>query len=120
MENTFTVSRVGRQGSELPNGLARAHGQLELLAVCDAVDLGWALEMADLLREARREAPPRVNFDPHDLAWIFQSIWQSAGLLSRTRHSPGLVRRNIDEMHVYLDGLWSSVPFSPHQLHTSP
>jgi len=100
--------------------LARAHSQLDLLAECDAVDLGWAIEMADLLREAQEEACPQVAFDPHDLAWIFQSIWQSARLLSRTRRSPGLVRRNIDEMHAYLDGLWSSAPSASHPLHTSP
>ncbi len=119
MENACTESRIRTRRPGLPAGLARAHGQLELLAECDAVDLGWALEMADLLRDAREETPPRVNFDPHDLAWIFQSIWQSARLLSRTRNSPSFVRRNIDEMHTYLDGLWSSESFSSHQLHTS-
>ncbi len=120
MGNTVTASGINLRGSGLPAGLARAHGQLDLLAECDAVDLGWALEMADLLREAREEVCPRVAFDPHDLAWIFQSIWQSARLLSHTRNSPGLVRRNIDEMHAYLDGLWSAAPFFSHPLHTSP
>lgn len=120
MENTCTASGVRQRGSGFPSGLARAHGHLDLLAECDAVDLGWALEMADLLREAQEEDCPRVNFDPYDLAWIFQSIWQSARLLSRTRNSPGLVRRNIDEMHAYLDGLWASAPFPSHPLHTSP
>jgi len=91
-----------------------------MLAECDVIDLGWSLEMADLLRDAGEEADPRVAFDPHDLAWIFQSIWQSARLLSRTRSSPGLVRRNIDEMHAYLDGLWSSDAFPSNQLHTNP
>jgi len=120
MENTCIESEIRQRRPELPGGVVRAHGHLELLAECDASDLGWALEMADLLREAREEACPRVAFDPHDLAWIFQSIWQSARLLSRTRNSPGLVRRNIDEMHAYLDGLWSSDAFPSYQLHTNP
>lgn len=62
-----------------------------------------------LLSDAKVAYPPRVNFDPEELAWWLHSFVQGTLLIARSKQEPKFIIANIRHCRAYLDHLFGGV-----------
>ncbi|TVR47133.1 MAG: TetR/AcrR family transcriptional regulator [Puniceicoccaceae bacterium] len=74
--------------------------------LCERMLEGWTDFVAGLLAEAKRRHPPAVDFDPRDVAWMLNSLWQGSLLAAKTRRDPELVAANLEHARAYLSGFF--------------
>jgi TetR/AcrR family transcriptional repressor of nem operon len=67
----------------------------------------WTALVRDLLRDAKKAQPPRVAFDPEEVAWFLNSLWQGSMLVGKTRPDPAMILRNLQHGRAYVDALFS-------------
>lgn len=77
----------------------------------------WTGHVVKMLTAAKAKHPPVSDFDPEDVAWFLNSLWQGSMLISKTRQAPEMIRRNIALARSWVDGLFgrqhSPTPPSP-------
>lgn len=66
----------------------------------------WTENVAKMLTAAKRKHSPAVDFDPEEIAWYLNSLWQGSMLISKTRRKPEMIRRNLQLARSYVDSLF--------------
>jgi len=97
------VCLVGMLSQEMSGGHpgVRAACALEL-------DL-WTEMFRSRLEAAKQQLKPAVNFDPAEVAWFLNSVWQGSMLVGKVRQSAELIRTNLKMARKYVDSLFASV-----------
>jgi len=72
----------------------------------DALEL-WTENVARMLSAAKARHPIARDFDPHQVAWFFNSIWQGSMLIAKTVQDPQILIENVRHSRSYLDSLFS-------------
>jgi TetR/AcrR family transcriptional regulator, transcriptional repressor for nem operon len=91
---------VGMMSQEL----AQSHP--EMRAECaHQLDL-WTLNVAKMLREAKEKHRRARDFDPMEIAWFLNSLWQGSMLIGKTCQTPEMIRRNLQLARQFVDGLF--------------
>ncbi|MCB1225868.1 MAG: TetR/AcrR family transcriptional regulator [Verrucomicrobiales bacterium] len=75
---------------------------------CSGELLDWNQEVAAMLAAAKEKHPPAIDFDPVEVAWFLNSLWQGSMLVGKTRAEPALIRRNLTHARAYLDHLFGT------------
>jgi TetR/AcrR family transcriptional repressor of nem operon len=66
----------------------------------------WTENVAKMLQSAKEKHHPVTDFDPVDVAWFLNSLWQGSMLIGKTRQTPEMIRRNLQLARGYVDGLF--------------
>lgn len=66
----------------------------------------WTTNVAKMLSAAKKKHKPATKFDPVEVAWYLNSIWQGSMLIGKTCQTPEMIRRNIKLARSYVDGLF--------------
>lgn len=88
-EDEVTTCVVGMLSQEI----ALSHESLREAAARELGD--WTENTARILEKAKTRHCPGTSWDPEDLAWYLNSVWQGSMLVGKTRRDPALVRRNL-------------------------
>lgn len=67
---------------------------------------GWTGMVAGLLRQAKDQHPPLIDFDPDQIAWMFNSLWQGSLLVGKTCGDPQLIVHNFNHARHYINSLF--------------
>jgi TetR/AcrR family transcriptional repressor of nem operon len=65
----------------------------------------WTHNTAKLLTAAKEKHRPEADFDPVEIAWFLNSLWQGSMLIGKTRQTPEMIRRNLRLARLFVDGL---------------
>ncbi|MCC5834868.1 MAG: TetR/AcrR family transcriptional regulator [Opitutales bacterium] len=76
-------------------------------ATCSGSLQGWTGLVAQLLQQAKDLHPPKVDFDPQQIAWMLNSLWQGSLLVGKTCDDPKLVAHNFNHIRNYITSLFS-------------
>jgi TetR/AcrR family transcriptional repressor of nem operon len=68
----------------------------------------WTEMFRSRLEAAKRQLKPAVNFDPAEVAWFLNSLWQGSALVGKARQSPELIRTNLRLARAYVDSLFAN------------
>lgn len=66
----------------------------------------WTENVAKMLRAAKLKHPPVTDFDPEEIAWFLNSLWQGSMLIGKTCQTPAMIRRNLQLARNYVDSLF--------------
>jgi TetR/AcrR family transcriptional repressor of nem operon len=69
----------------------------------------WTEMFRSRLEAAKQQLKPAVNFDPAEVAWFLNSVWQGSMLVGKVRQSAELIRTNLKMARKYVDSLFASV-----------
>jgi TetR/AcrR family transcriptional repressor of nem operon len=94
------VCMVGMMSQEmsLKNPMMRKACQLHLK--------NWADMVIGMLTAAKKVHTPQIDFDPEQVAWFLQSIWQGSMLIGKARQTPEMTICNIRQARAYVDSLF--------------
>jgi len=67
----------------------------------------WTENAARMLRAAKERHRPTADFDPVEVAWFLNSLWQGSMLIGKTCRTPEMIRRNLQIARGYVDGLFA-------------
>jgi TetR/AcrR family transcriptional repressor of nem operon len=70
----------------------------------------WTANVAKMLQSAKDKHRPVADFDPVDVAWFLNSLWQGSMLIGKTRQAPAMIRSNLQIARGYVDGLFGIAP----------
>lgn len=68
----------------------------------------WTEMFRSRLGEAKQQLKPAVNFDPAEVAWFLNSLWQGSALIGKARQSRETIRANIKLARAYVDSLFAN------------
>jgi len=68
----------------------------------------WTANVSQMLTAAKLRHPVRFDFDPDQVAWFLNSLWQGSMLVGKVTQSPELIRSNLRLARSYVDGLFHS------------
>lgn len=68
----------------------------------------WTENVARLLTAAKNKHKPRTKFDPVQVAWFLNSLWQGSMLIGKTCRFQELIRHNFKLARTYVDGLFQA------------
>jgi TetR/AcrR family transcriptional repressor of nem operon len=68
----------------------------------------WTEMFRTRLEAAKQQLQPAVNFDPAEVAWFLNSLWQGSALVGKARQSTDLIRTNLRLARNYVDSLFSN------------
>ncbi len=91
---------VGMMSQEL----AQSHPDMRL-ECARQLDI-WTENVAKMLQAAKDKHCPKGDFDPVEIAWFLNSLWQGSMLIGKTRQRPEMIRRNLQLARHYVDGLF--------------
>jgi TetR/AcrR family transcriptional repressor of nem operon len=83
-----------------------------LREACSTYLTNWTEFARQLLAEAKAALPPRIDFDPAEVAWFLNSLWQGSMLVAKTTQHPDHVVRNLERARAYVDSLFGE-PLAP-------
>lgn len=86
--------------------LAQSHPALR--DQCSAQLERWTSNVANMLRAAKQRHAPAIDFDPAEVAWFLNSIWQGSMLIGKTCQAPAMIRRNLQFARAYIDALFAA------------
>jgi TetR/AcrR family transcriptional regulator, transcriptional repressor for nem operon len=66
----------------------------------------WTQNVAILLSKARELHRPPEPFDPEEVAWFLNSLWQGSMLIAKTREDQGVIIRNLRHTRAYIKSLF--------------
>lgn len=66
----------------------------------------WTANTAKMLTAAKKWHQPKAKFDPVEIAWFLNSLWQGSMLIGKTRQEPAMIRRNLQLARAWVDGLF--------------
>lgn len=98
------VCMVGMISQEL----AQTHPALQ--EVCTRELDRWSMNVCRLLTAAKERHTPARDFDPAQVAWFLNSLWQGSMLVGKTCAEPQLIRDNLALARQFIDGLFLSPP----------
>ncbi len=75
-------------------------------AACERHLDDWTRNAARMLAAAKQKYPPATDFDPQEVAWFLNSLWQGSMLVGKTRTRPDMIRRNLRLARAWVDGLF--------------
>ncbi len=75
-------------------------------ATCSGNFEGWTGLVTQLLAEAKQTHPVKVDFDPQQIAWMLNSLWQGSLLVGKTQRDPEIVARNFEHARNYIRSLF--------------
>jgi TetR/AcrR family transcriptional repressor of nem operon len=102
------VCMVGMMSQEL------SRTNPEMRAICDRHLTDWADRVTRMLAEAKKVHPVRVDFDPEQVSWFLNSLWQGSMLIGKTRQTPQMVIDNINLARAWIDSLFhADLPSDP-------
>lgn len=84
-------------------------------SACAAELQFWNEQVTSLLAAAKERHTPITEFDPAQVAWFLNSLWQGSMLVGKTCDSQAMIRANLQIAREYVDGL-----FSPGDLEKAP
>jgi TetR/AcrR family transcriptional regulator, transcriptional repressor for nem operon len=88
----------------LSQELAQSHPALR--AECARQLEIWTQNTARMLQAAKEKHRPESDFDPVEVAWFLNSLWQGSMLIGKTCRTPEMIRRNLQIARGYVDGLF--------------
>ncbi|MBL9150972.1 MAG: TetR/AcrR family transcriptional regulator [Verrucomicrobiales bacterium] len=106
-EGEDCVCMVGMMSQEL----AATHPAMQ--AACGRELQHWTDQVARLLTEAREQLQPVTDFDPEEVAWFLNSLWQGSMLVGKASGSQALIRANLQLARDFVDGLFANPPVLP-------
>jgi TetR/AcrR family transcriptional repressor of nem operon len=71
----------------------------------------WTEMFRSRLEAAKQQLQPAVNFDPAEVAWFLNSLWQGSALVGKARQSTEMIRANLRLARDYVDALFAN----PHK-----
>ncbi len=77
---------------------------------CCAALGGWTNFVAGLLRAAKAVHPIRTDFNPEQVGWMLNSLWQGSLLVAKTRNEPEIAVNNLKHAKNYIDSLFLRNP----------
>lgn len=77
-------------------------------AACDKELNLWTDNVAKMLTAAKKRHKPKTKFDPVQVAWFLNSLWQGSMLVGKTCRSQELIRHNLKLARSYVDGLFQT------------
>ncbi len=77
-------------------------------AACEKELNLWTVNVAKMLSAARKLHKPKTKFDPLQVAWFLNSLWQGSMLIGKTCRSQELIRHNLKLARDYVDGLFQA------------
>lgn len=77
-------------------------------AACEKELNLWTENVAKLLTAAKKRHKPKTRFDPIQVAWFLNSLWQGSMLIGKTCRSQKLIRHNLKLARDYVDGLFQA------------
>jgi TetR/AcrR family transcriptional repressor of nem operon len=75
-------------------------------AACERHLNDWTRMVARMLAAAKEIHPPALHFDPEQVAWLLNSLWQGSMLVGKTRQSPQMIINNIRQARHYVNALF--------------
>ncbi|NJK92708.1 MAG: hypothetical protein HC904_13315 [Blastochloris sp.] len=66
----------------------------------------WTQHVADLLKKAQRLHRPPSRFNPEQVAWFLNSLWQGSMLVAKTQENQQIIVRNLEHARAYLNMLF--------------
>ncbi len=98
--NQPCVCVIGMMSQEL------AGSHPEMRDLCGR-ELGvWTSHVAGLLAAAKSRHPVVRDFDPDQVGWFLNSLWQGSMLIAKTREDPQIIVENLRHARAYIDGLF--------------
>ena len=68
----------------------------------------WTEMFRSRLEAAKQQLQPAVNFDPAEVAWFLNSLWQGSALVGKARQSPEMICANVRLARAYVDSLFAN------------
>jgi TetR/AcrR family transcriptional repressor of nem operon len=68
----------------------------------------WTEMFRSRLEAAKHQLQPAVDFDPAEVAWFLNSLWQGSALVGKARHSAEMIRSNLRLARNYVDSLFAN------------
>jgi TetR/AcrR family transcriptional regulator, transcriptional repressor for nem operon len=72
----------------------------------------WTEMFRSRLAAAKQRLQPAVDFDPAEVAWFLNSLWQGSALVGKARQSTEMIRANLRLARAYVDCLFAN-PHTP-------
>jgi TetR/AcrR family transcriptional repressor of nem operon len=72
----------------------------------------WTEMFRSRLEAAKQQLKPAVDFDPAEVAWLINSLWQGSALIGKARQSREMIRANLRLARAYVDSLFAN-PHGP-------
>ena len=66
----------------------------------------WTENVAKILSNAKSRHKPKRRFDPHEVAWFLNSLWQGSMLVAKARQAPEMTRANLRLARACVDDLF--------------
>lgn len=85
--------------------LAQSHPALR--AACRTELERWTDNTTRMLAAAKEKHAPHADFDPKDIAWFLNSVWQGSMLVGKTCGTPQMIRHNLRLARACVDALFS-------------
>jgi TetR/AcrR family transcriptional regulator, transcriptional repressor for nem operon len=67
----------------------------------------WSEMFRSRLLTAKQKLKPAINFDPAEVVWFLNSLWQGSMLVGKARQSAELIRTNLRLARNYVDSLFA-------------
>ncbi len=77
-------------------------------AACDKELNLWTTNVAKMLTAAKKRHKLKTKFDPMQVAWFLNSLWQGSMLVGKTCRSQELIRHNLKLARDYVDSLFAN------------
>jgi len=68
----------------------------------------WTEMFRSRLVAAKQRLKPAVDFDPSEVAWFLNSLWQGSALVGKARQSTEMIRINLRLVRAYVDSLFAN------------
>ncbi len=78
----------------------------EIRKSCAAELNVWTGHVATLLSKARERHRPPVPFDPEEVAWFLNSLWQGSMLVAKTQEDQGIIIKSLRHARSYVASLF--------------
>ncbi|MCB1277835.1 TetR/AcrR family transcriptional regulator [Prosthecobacter sp.] len=75
-------------------------------AACSKELQTWTDNVARMLAAAKKKHKPATNFDPKQVAWFLNSLWQGSMLVGKACESQAMIRANLKLARSFVDGLF--------------
>jgi TetR/AcrR family transcriptional repressor of nem operon len=68
----------------------------------------WTEMFRSRLEAAKQQLQPAIDFDPAEVAWFLNSLWQGSALVGKARQSTAMIRTNLRLVRAYVDSLFAN------------
>lgn len=96
------VCMVGMMSQELSG----SHPTMQ--AACSKELAYWSEQVTQMIADAKARHCPNASFDPVQISWFLNSLWQGSMLVAKTCQDQSITRTNLKLAHDYLDVLFGT------------